>query len=67
MMNLIEREYADLRSYRVALRRRRDHLIQDRVLSPQKRFGPGGLDNAVALVEATLRGTERRWTELSIT
>jgi hypothetical protein len=66
LSNLIEREYVDLRSHRVALRRQRDHLLQNRILSPQRRYGVEGYDNALALTEAALRGTERRWTELCI-
>jgi hypothetical protein len=66
MINLIEREYDDLRSHRVALRRRRDQLAHARSCSPQNRYGPDGYDNAIAMTEAALRGTERRWTELCI-
>jgi hypothetical protein len=66
MINLIEREYADLRAYRVGLRRRRDQLTQDRILSPQRRFGLDGYDHAIAMTEAALRGTERRWAELCL-
>jgi hypothetical protein len=66
MSNLIEREYVDLQSHRVALRRRRDHLAHARSCSPQNRYGPDGYDNAIAMTEAALRGTERRWVELCI-
>jgi hypothetical protein len=64
--NLIEREYVDLQSHRVALRRRRDQLARARSFAPQNRYGPDGYDNAIAMTEAALRGTERRWAELCI-
>jgi hypothetical protein len=66
MNNLIEREYDDLRSHRVALRRKRDYLIHARSCSPQRRYGIDGYDQAIAMTEATLRGTERRWAELCL-
>jgi hypothetical protein len=64
VINPIEREYDDLRSHRVALRRQRDYLINARHCAPQRRYGVDGYDNTLAMVEATLRGTERRWAEL---
>jgi hypothetical protein len=64
MYSLIEREYDDLRSHRVALRRQRDYLIHARSCAPQRRYGVDGYDNALAMTEAALRGTERRWAEL---
>jgi hypothetical protein len=66
MSILIEREYVDLRSHRVALRRQRDHLLHARSCSPQRRYGIDGYDQAIAMTEAALRGTERRWAELCI-
>jgi hypothetical protein len=66
MSNLLERELDDLRSHRVALRRRRDRLIFERSCSPQRRYGLDGYDNAIVGVEAALRGTERRWQELCL-
>jgi hypothetical protein len=66
MSSLIEREYVSLRAYRVALRRKRDQLAQNRILSPQRRYGVDGYDNAIAMTEAALRGTEKRWAELCI-
>jgi hypothetical protein len=64
MSNLIEREYVDLQSHRVALRRKRDRLVYERSCAPQLRYGLDGYDHSIAMVEAALRGTERRWTEL---
>jgi hypothetical protein len=65
-VTLLEREYDDLRAHRVALRQRRDRLIFARSCSPQNRYGPDGYDQAIVMTEADLRGTERRWTELSL-
>ena len=66
MSNLIEREYDELRSRRVALRQRRDRLVQAAAFGPQNRYGPEGYDNQIVMTEAQLRGTERRWTELCL-
>jgi hypothetical protein len=66
MSNLIEREYIDLQSHRVALRRKRDQLAHERRFAPQSRYGVGGSDNVIAGIEAAIRGTERRWQELCI-
>jgi hypothetical protein len=64
--NILEREYTELRSQRVALRKRREALIQAATFAPQNRYGPDGFDNAIWWTEAALRGTEKRWTELCI-
>jgi hypothetical protein len=64
MSSLLLRELNNLRSQRVRLRKAREKLAQDVMLSPQKRFGPDGLNNQLTAVELQLRSTTQRWQEL---
>jgi hypothetical protein len=65
-MSIIAREYEDLRAQRVALRRKREHLVEAAGYAPQNRYGVDGYDNAIATIEVMLRGTEKRWQELHL-
>jgi hypothetical protein len=66
MSALLEREYNELRSRRVNLRRQRERLVQAAAWEPQKRYGPDGYNNAITWTEAELRGTQKRWEELHL-
>jgi hypothetical protein len=66
MSNILEREYDALRTYRVGLRQQRDQLLKRNCYAPMDAYGADGTNNRIAAVEATLRGTEKRWAELSL-
>lgn len=65
-MNIIQREYETLRSQRVRLRKAIEHYRQRAAFERQNLYGPDGHLNAIAGLEAQLRGTQRRWEELHL-
>jgi hypothetical protein len=65
-MNILEREYEALRAQRVGLRQQRDALLKRNCFAPMDAYGADGTNNRIRTVEGMLRGTERRWAELSL-
>ena len=66
MSALLEREYNELRSRRVNLRRRIEKIDVTASFNTNDWYGPDGLINTRAQLAAELRGTERRWQELGL-
>jgi hypothetical protein len=63
-MNILQREFEDLRSQRVRLRKAIEHYTTRANLEPQSRYGVDGHLNSIVGLQAQLRGTEKRWAEL---
>jgi hypothetical protein len=65
-MNILEQEYEALRAQRVGLRQQRDALMKRNCFAPMDAYGVDGTNNRIKTVEGMLRGTEKRWAELSL-
>jgi hypothetical protein len=65
-MNVLEAEYEALRAQRVRLRQQRDALLKRNCYAPMDAYGADGTNNRIVAVEGMLRGSEKRWAELSL-